>query len=118
MASRTASEIWSAILSGCPSETDSDVKRCLAMSFFTFKSKPLSSVSVNQYRRINIWMAILGHLLVSVPVVFRISLPSSFYHRPFFLLQEMTGSNFHFAFPVACRYKRRTVAYRVYAATW
>ena len=28
-ASRTASEIWSAILSGCPSVTDSDVKRCL-----------------------------------------------------------------------------------------
>jgi hypothetical protein len=27
MASRTASEIWSAILSGCPSVTDSDVKR-------------------------------------------------------------------------------------------
>ncbi|MCL6358219.1 DUF2684 family protein [Pectobacterium parmentieri] len=73
MASRTASEIWSAILSGCPSETDSDVKRCLAMSFFTFKSKPLSSVSVNRYRRINIWTAILGHLLVSVPVVFRVS---------------------------------------------
>ncbi|QJA21800.1 DUF2684 family protein [Pectobacterium punjabense] len=76
MASRTASEIWSAILSGCPSETDSDVKRCLAMSFFTFKSKPLSNVSVNRYRRINIWMAILGHLLVSVPVVFRVSPPS------------------------------------------
>ena len=28
-ASRTASEIWSAILSGCPSVTDSDVKKCL-----------------------------------------------------------------------------------------
>ncbi len=27
MASRTASEIWSAILSGWPSETDSEVKR-------------------------------------------------------------------------------------------
>src|SRR6185503_5952710 len=27
MASRTESEIWSAILSGCPSVTDSDVKR-------------------------------------------------------------------------------------------
>src|SRR6185436_12504444 len=27
MASRTASEIWSAILSGCPSVTDSDVNR-------------------------------------------------------------------------------------------
>ena len=26
-ASRTASEIWSAILSGCPSVTDSEVKR-------------------------------------------------------------------------------------------
>ena len=26
IASRTASEIWSAILSGCPSETDSEVK--------------------------------------------------------------------------------------------
>src|SRR5437868_7212310 len=28
MASRMESEIWSAILSGCPSVTDSDVKRC------------------------------------------------------------------------------------------
>ncbi len=26
IASKTASEIWSAILSGCPSETDSEVK--------------------------------------------------------------------------------------------
>ncbi|QCR09660.1 DUF2684 family protein [Brenneria rubrifaciens] len=33
------------------------------MSFFTFKSKPLSSISVNQYRWINIWMAILGYIL-------------------------------------------------------
>src|ERR1017187_10133025 len=31
-ASRTASEIWSAILSGWPSVTDSDVKRCLCVS--------------------------------------------------------------------------------------
>src|ERR687886_265152 len=31
-ASRTASEIWSAILSGCPSVTDSDVKICLSFS--------------------------------------------------------------------------------------
>src|SRR5258705_7092584 len=33
MASRTASEIWSAILSGCPSVTDSEVKtwRCAGM---------------------------------------------------------------------------------------
>src|SRR5262245_6346358 len=30
-ASRTPSEIWSAILSGCPSVTDSDVKRCCLM---------------------------------------------------------------------------------------
>ena len=29
MASSTASEIWSQILSGCPSVTDSDVKKCL-----------------------------------------------------------------------------------------
>src|ERR1700748_3357022 len=28
IASRTLSEIWSATLSGCPSVTDSDVKRC------------------------------------------------------------------------------------------
>src|ERR1700753_3085128 len=28
IASRTPSEIWSATLSGCPSVTDSDVKRC------------------------------------------------------------------------------------------
>src|ERR1041384_3853853 len=31
IASRTASEIWSAILSGCPSVTDSDVKTWRAM---------------------------------------------------------------------------------------
>ena len=31
IASRIASEIWSQILSGCPSETDSDVKRCFAI---------------------------------------------------------------------------------------
>ncbi len=30
-ASRTASEIWSAILSGCPSVTDSEVKKCLSV---------------------------------------------------------------------------------------
>jgi hypothetical protein len=34
-ASSTASEIWSAILSGCPSDTDSDVNRCFAMFYFT-----------------------------------------------------------------------------------
>src|SRR2546423_6933665 len=31
-ASSTASEIWSAILSGCPSVTDSDVKMCFCIS--------------------------------------------------------------------------------------
>src|SRR5215472_7238334 len=31
-ASRTASEIWSAILSGCPSVTDSEVNMCLCVS--------------------------------------------------------------------------------------
>src|SRR6266498_5723408 len=30
-ASKIASEIWSAILSGCPSVTDSDVKKCLPL---------------------------------------------------------------------------------------
>ena len=35
--SKTESEIWSAILSGCPSVTDSDVKRCFAI----FKITPL-----------------------------------------------------------------------------
>ena len=34
MASSTASEIWSQILSGCPSVTDSEVKRCLAIMYF------------------------------------------------------------------------------------
>ncbi|MCL2894211.1 hypothetical protein [Brenneria tiliae] len=46
------------------------------MSFFTFKSKPLSSVSVNRYRWINIWMAILGHILALLPAVFSFSRPS------------------------------------------
>ena len=32
-ASRMASEIWSAILSGCPSVTDSEVNRCDVLSF-------------------------------------------------------------------------------------
>src|SRR5690554_3231899 len=31
MASRTASEIWSAILSGCPSDTDSEVNRLYSL---------------------------------------------------------------------------------------
>src|SRR5207248_9143464 len=31
-ASRTASEIWSAILSGCPSVTDSEVKMCRSLA--------------------------------------------------------------------------------------
>src|ERR1700693_644817 len=30
-ASKIASEIWSAILSGCPSVTDSEVKKCLPL---------------------------------------------------------------------------------------
>src|SRR3712207_1504618 len=34
-ASRMASEIWSAILSGCPSVTDSEVKRCDVLSFWS-----------------------------------------------------------------------------------
>ena len=36
IASSTASEIWSQILSGCPSVTDSDVKRVLAIRFVPF----------------------------------------------------------------------------------
>src|SRR5699024_3285484 len=34
ISSRMASEIWSQILSGCPSVTDSDVKRCLAIDVY------------------------------------------------------------------------------------
>ena len=33
ISSRMASEIWSQILSGCPSVTDSEVNRCLAINF-------------------------------------------------------------------------------------
>ena len=33
ISSRIASEIWSQILSGCPSVTDSEVNRCLAINF-------------------------------------------------------------------------------------
>ena len=36
MASRTASEIWSQTLSGCPSVTDSEVKMRFAMDFLSF----------------------------------------------------------------------------------
>src|SRR3954447_17697365 len=43
MASRMESEIWSAILSGCPSVTDSDVKRCRPLRLM-----PRSFVSVKQ----------------------------------------------------------------------
>ena len=40
IASRTASEIWSQILSGCPSVTDSDVKRYLDIKpFLSFSFK-------------------------------------------------------------------------------
>jgi hypothetical protein len=35
-ASRIVSEIWSAILSGCPSVTDSEVKRCEDLRFRSF----------------------------------------------------------------------------------
>src|SRR5690606_37190741 len=38
MASRTASEIWSAILSGWPSETDSEVNRVLDIGLISFDS--------------------------------------------------------------------------------
>src|SRR3712207_9476467 len=34
-ASRMVSEIWSAILSGCPSVTDSEVNRCEDLSFWS-----------------------------------------------------------------------------------
>src|SRR5436190_15302977 len=40
-ASRTASEIWSAILSGCPSVTDSDVKKW--RPFCSMESTPCES---------------------------------------------------------------------------
>src|SRR5713226_3677994 len=36
-ASRTASEIWSAILSGCPSVTDSDVNMCRCRSDIVYR---------------------------------------------------------------------------------
>src|SRR5690554_1454875 len=38
MASRTASEIWSAILSGWPSETDSEVNRVLDIGLISLDS--------------------------------------------------------------------------------
>src|SRR3989338_5833141 len=42
MASNTASEIWSATLSGCPSVTDSDVNRCLLTAHLSaFGCSPL-----------------------------------------------------------------------------
>src|SRR6185436_18894578 len=46
MASRIESEIWSAILSGCPSVTDSDVKRCRPLRLM-----PRSFVSVVEEKR-------------------------------------------------------------------
>ncbi|MCG8707594.1 hypothetical protein JHU04_000783 [Brenneria sp. 4F2] len=48
------------------------------MSFFTFKSKPLSSLPVNRYRWINIWTSILGHVLFPLPAVFGFNRPSLF----------------------------------------
>src|ERR1700741_5200372 len=44
-ASRMASEIWSDILSGCPSVTDSDVKICLNPSAATDYRFPLDYLS-------------------------------------------------------------------------
>src|SRR5690348_16141552 len=46
-ASRTASEIWSAILSGCPSVTDSDVKRKLSIApSVSVVQRPAGSIAV------------------------------------------------------------------------
>src|SRR5688572_9714399 len=42
IASRTASEIWSAILSGCPSVTDSDVKSVRSRTAFSVREEARS----------------------------------------------------------------------------
>ncbi len=46
IASRTASDIWSATLSGCPSATDSDVKRCFKRLLFNFLALLIITVSI------------------------------------------------------------------------
>ncbi|CPR16812.1 hypothetical protein BN1221_02289 [Brenneria goodwinii] len=66
------------------------------MSFFTFKSKPLSSLPVNQYRWINIWTSILGHILDSLPAVFGFNCPSFFIMSYFLLLWATTIFSFCF----------------------
>ena len=50
IASSTASEIWSQILSGCPSVTDSDVNKVLAMKFFLSVSLGKVSKKRHPYR--------------------------------------------------------------------
>ncbi|CAN1605557.1 protein of unknown function [Pseudomonas mediterranea] len=54
MASSTASEIWSAILSGCPSDTDSEVKREYSLiSMFSYKL-PMVSVASRSLKVANL----------------------------------------------------------------
>ena len=50
IASSTASEIWSQILSGCPSVTDSDVNKVLAIKFFLSVSLGKVSKKRHPYR--------------------------------------------------------------------
>ena len=50
IASSTASEIWSQILSGCPSVTDSEVKSLCAIFFLPFFSLGTPSLSARKKR--------------------------------------------------------------------
>ena len=70
------------------------------------QAKPLSSLSVNQYRWINIWTSILGQGLARLPVIFALSLFCANGLAPFSSLETVFGE-FSFCFSPAYRYKLR-----------
>ncbi|ROH76079.1 DUF2684 family protein [Lonsdalea populi] len=77
---------------------------------YLVKAKPLSSVSVNRYRRINIWTAILGRFLVLLPVVFARRSRSSQVVSNTVRRNSMDRYELHFDFRRWDRYNRRSVS--------
>src|SRR5690606_31574723 len=54
MASSTASEIWSAILSGCPSDTDSEVNRAYSLIGNSYSFQGLLRVRLGKMPQLNL----------------------------------------------------------------
>ncbi|PVD40115.1 hypothetical protein C5188_23860 [Serratia liquefaciens] len=64
------------------------------------QAKPLSSLSVNQYRWINIWTSILGQALAGLPVFFALSLFCAKLPAPFSSLETVSDKFSFCIFPV------------------